>query len=309
MAEERIDERRIDSATGTGLVGHEWDGIEELDTPMPRWWLFILFGTIVFAIVYSILYPAWPGLKGATPGTLGWTSHGELAAEMKADQARKGPLLAAIARTPIDAIPANPQLLRAAEEGGRAAFKVNCVQCHGAGAAGGKGYPNLNDDDWLWGGDLATIQQTITHGIRQPGDDATRFSQMPAFGRDGILTAPEIQDLVSYVRFVSHQEPANAGARRGATLFAANCAVCHGEKATGGRQVGAPNLTDGIWLYGGDRATLTQTITNARYGIMPAWHSKLDPVTIKMLATYVHSLGGGEATPAPVQQAANVQSK
>ncbi|MFA5970456.1 MAG: cytochrome-c oxidase, cbb3-type subunit III [Sphingomonas sp.] len=306
-------EKRIDAATGTGTVGHEWDGIEELDTPMPRWWLYILYGTIVIAIVYSVLYPAWPGLTGATKGTLGWSSHGALAKEVAAEQARKGPILAAIARTPVDQIAQHPDLLRAAEEGGRSAFKVHCIQCHGAGAAGSKGYPNLNDDDWLWGGDPATILQTVTHGVRQPGDDATRFSQMPAFGRDGILTAPQIGQLVSYVRYVSHQEPMNGSARAGEALFAANCAVCHGADAAGNRQVGAPNLTDAIWLYGGDRDALTQTITNARYGIMPAWTGTLDPVTIKMLTTYVHSLGGGEKAPQPVavaqQAAADVQSK
>lgn len=296
---------RVDAATGTGFVGHEWDGIEELDTPMPRWWLILLYATIVFAIGYVILYPAIPLATRASTGLLGWTSHGELRHELDEALAAKGPVLRAIAATPIEQLPARPDLLRAAEEGGRAAFKVNCVQCHGSGAAGGKGYPNLNDDDWLWGGDLATLQQTITHGIRQPGDDATRFSQMPAFGRDGILTAPQVQDAVSYVRFVSHQEPLTPGAQRGQALFAANCAACHGGTAKGGREMGAPNLTDGIWLYGGDRATLTATITNARFGIMPAWNRRLDPVTIKMLAAYVHSLGGGEASPAPAQPSAH----
>ncbi len=304
-------DQRIDPATGTGFVGHEWDGIEELDTPMPRWWLYILYATIVFALVYIVLYPAIPTPLGGTPGTLAWSSHGQLASEMRADARQKGPILAAIARTPIEQIAADPRLLRAATEGGRAAFKVNCVQCHGAGAAGSKGYPNLNDDDWLWGGDPATLQQTLTHGIRQPGDDATRMSQMPAFGKDGILTAAQIQDVVSYVRTLSHQEAMSAAAGRGQTLFANNCAVCHGDTGKGGRQFGAPNLTDGIWLYGGDRATLTHTITNARYGIMPAWNTRLDPVTIKMLATYVHSLGGGEKPPVPAAPAvaANVRPK
>lgn len=307
-------EERIDAATGTGFVGHEWDGIEELDTPMPRWWLYILYATIVFAFGYLIFYPGLPTAGGGTRGVLGWSSHGQLADELRADQMRKGPVLAAIARTPVEKLAANPQLLRAAEEGGRAAFKVNCVQCHGAGAAGAKGYPNLNDDDWLWGGDPATLLQTIMHGIRQPGDEATRASQMPAFGRDGILTEKQIEDLVSHVRFVSHQEPMTAGAARGRALFAANCAVCHGDAAKGSRQVGAPNLTDRIWLYGGDRTSLVQTISNARYGIMPAWTGRLDPVTIKMLAAYVHSLGGGEAAPsaapqAPAPQAANVPPK
>ena len=288
---------RIDEPTGTSFVGHEWDGIEELDTPMPRWWLYTFYACIAFALVMVVLYPAIPMLHGASRGTLGWTSHGQLATEMMADHDRRAPTMRALAMTPIEGLPADKQLLRAAQEGGRSAFKVYCTQCHGAGAAGGKGYPNLNDDDWLWGGDVATIQKTLEHGVRQPGDDKTRMSQMPAFGRDGILKPEEVQDAVSYVRFVSHQEAASVSARRGATIFANNCAVCHGANARGNRTVGAPNLTDGIWLYGGDRDTLTETVTNARYGIMPAWGSRLDPVTIKMLATYVHSLGGGEASP------------
>jgi cytochrome c oxidase cbb3-type subunit 3 len=291
--------KRVDEATGTDFVGHEWDGIEELDTPMPRWWLVIFYGSVAFAIVYSVLYPSWPMITRATAGTLGWTSIGQLDKEFAADRARKAPVMRALAETPVEALPQNPRLLAAAIEGGRAAFKVNCVQCHGSGAAGSKGYPNLNDDDWLWGGDLVTIQQTILHGIRQPGDDATRMSQMPAFGRDQLLTPAQIEDVVSFVRNASRQEPATASSRRGAALFTANCAVCHGDNAKGNRTLGAPNLTDSIWLYGGDRATLTQTVSNARYGIMPAWASKLDPVTVKMLAAYVHSLGGGEANPAP----------
>jgi len=288
---------RIDGPTGTSFVGHEWDGIEELDTPMPRWWLYTFYACIAFALVMVVLYPAIPMLHSASRGTLGWSTHGELEKEMMAEHDRRAPTMRALAMTPIEGLSGNKQLLRTAQEGGRSAFKVYCTQCHGGGAAGGKGYPNLNDDDWLWGGDVATIQQTLEHGVRQPGDDKTRMSQMPAFGRDGILKPEEVQDAVSYVRFVSHQEGANASARRGATLFAGNCAVCHGDNAKGNRTVGAPNLTDGIWLYGGDRDTLTDTVTNARYGIMPAWGSRLDPVTIKMLASYVHSLGGGEASP------------
>jgi len=292
------DNKRIDPATGTETVGHEWDGIEELDTPMPRWWLWTLYGTILFAIGYMILFPAWPLLNRATAGVLGWTSVGQYEREMQADAARKAPIRLAIARTPIDMLPRNPELLRAAEEGGKAAFRVNCVQCHGAGAAGGKGYPNLNDDDWLWGGSFDAIHTTLVHGVRQPDDAATRLSQMPAFGRDGILTPPQINDVVSYVRLISHQESYSPSAHRGALLFAANCAICHGPAGKGDRQFGAPNLTDAIWLYGGDRATITQTVTNARYGVMPAWGQRLDPVTIKMLAVYVHGLGGGEAAPA-----------
>ncbi|CAN5431989.1 cytochrome-c oxidase, cbb3-type subunit III [soil metagenome] len=287
-------EKKIDAATGVESMGHEWDGIEELNNPLPRWWLWTLYASIIFAIGYCIAYPAIPLLDRATTGVLGWSSHGQLAAETSKAEVAQAATKAALAKVDISTLDPKSSLMHAAVEGGRAAFKINCVACHGAGAAGSKGYPNLNDDDWLWGGDRAAIHQTLEHGIRQPGDDATRMSQMPAFGRDGILKANEIDDVVSYVRTVSHQEAASTAARRGATLFAANCAVCHGADAKGGRQFGAPNLADPIWLYGGDRDTLTQTVTNARYGVMPAWGSKLDPATLNMLTAYVHAMGGGE---------------
>ncbi|WP_353230643.1 cytochrome-c oxidase, cbb3-type subunit III [Novosphingobium sp.] len=290
---------RRDEPTGTHTVGHEWDGIEELDTPLPRWWLNTFYLCIAFAVGYVVAYPALPGLHSASPGVLGWTSRGALATEMKTADASHGAVRASIAATPVEGLVRNPVLMRAAIEGGRAAFKVNCVQCHGAGAAGSKGYPNLNDDDWLWGGDIATIHTTLQHGIRYPGDDVTRISQMPAFGQTGILTPAQVQDVVSHVRVISRQDPASAASARGAALFAANCTVCHGANGEGNRAVGAPRLTDAIWLYGGTRAALTQTVTYARAGVMPAWSQRLDPVTVKMLAAYVHSLGGGETTPAP----------
>jgi cytochrome c oxidase cbb3-type subunit III len=291
-------DKQIDAATGTQLHGHEWDGIQELvqelDTPMPRWWLWTFYATIIFAIGYCIAFPAIPLLNGATPGVLGWSSHDALAREVDAAKAARAAVTSKLANTPIERLDPKSPLMRAAVEGGRAAFKVNCVQCHGSGAAGSKGYPNLNDDDWLWGGDLASIHKTLEHGIREPGDDATRASMMPAFGRDGLLKASEIDDVVSYVRTLSRTEPRSASATRGAVVFANNCAACHGNDAKGSRQFGAPNLTDPIWLYGGDRESLTATVTNARRGVMPAWQHRLDPVTIKMLAAYVHSLGGGE---------------
>ncbi len=298
-------EQRIDDKTGTKTVGHEWDGIEELDTPMPRWWLWTLYASIVFAIGYVIAYPALPGLTGATPGAIGWTSHGELKRELAAEQRRLGPTRNAIAATSMAGLLANPQLLRAAEEGGRAAFKVHCVQCHGSGAAGSKGYPNLNDDDWLWHGDIESIHVSLVNGIRHPGNDATRMSQMPSFGRDGLLKSAQIDNVVSYVRTLSGREKPSAATQNGAILFSENCAVCHGDGGKGNKTIGAPNLSDSIWLYGGDRASITASIVNARYGVMPAWGQRLDPVTVKMLAAYVHSLGGGEATPALVKTAAN----
>lgn len=287
-------DRKIDEATGVPTMGHEWDGIQELDNPMPRWWLWTLYATIIFAVGYCIAYPAIPLLDRATTGALGWSSHGQLAVETAKAQAARATTLAALAKVDISTLDPQSPLMRAAVEGGRAAFKINCAACHGAGAAGTAGYPNLNDDDWLWGGTRAEIRQTLLHGIREPGDDATRMSQMPAFGRDGLLKPAEIDDVVSFMRFVSHQEIANGSTRRGAALFAANCAMCHGADAKGGRQFGAPNLTDSIWLYGGDREALRATVTNARYGVMPGWAKTLDLATINMLTAYVHSLGGGE---------------
>lgn len=290
---------RLDDATGVETVGHEWDGIEELNNPLPRWWLWSFYACIVFAIGYSVVYPAIPLLDTATAGTFGWSSRGDLDKEMKAETLRTAAIRSELDKASIEQIATDPRLRRAAIDGGRAAFKVNCIQCHGNGAAGSVGYPNLNDDDWLWGGDAAAIHQTLVNGIRQPGDDATRMSMMPAFGRDGILTASQVQDVVSHVRLIAGEEKPSASAQRGAELFTANCAVCHGANGEGSRAVGAPKLNDAIWLYGGDRKALTQTITNARYGVMPSWGNRLDPVTVKMLATYVHSLGGGEAAPAP----------
>jgi cytochrome c oxidase cbb3-type subunit 3 len=301
------DNRRVDEATGTETVGHEWDGIEELDTPMPRWWVWTFYATIAWAAVYVVLYPAWPLLTRATDGVLGWSSRGQLEAELSARDAELAPIHAAIARTPIERLPENPQLFQAAVEGGRAAFRMHCVQCHGSGAAGSPGYPNLNDDDWLWGGNLSAIEFTITHGVRNPEHDATRVSQMPAFGRDAMLQANEIDDLVAHVRTISGQQAAGAAARRGSALYADNCGACHGAAGEGNRELGAPRLTDPIWLYGGDAESIRLTIANSRQGVMPRWGHRLDPVSIRMLATYVHSLGGGEAGGPPLRTAANTR--
>jgi cytochrome c oxidase cbb3-type subunit 3 len=258
---------------------------------MPRWWLWSFYISIVFALAYAIAYPAWPLLTKGTAGVLGWTSRGELAKDMAQQNAQFSQTASLIAVTPIEKLPGSPALMRAAVAGGRAAFKVNCVQCHGAGAAGSKGYPNLNDDDWLWGGDLRAIEYTITHGARQPGDDKTHASQMPAFGKDGILTPAQVDQVAGHVLSLSGKARDNAA---GAQLFAQNCAVCHGIDGRGNRALGAPILADAIWLYGGKREDIAAQVTNPQHGAMPAWGGRLDPVTIKMLAAYVHSLGGGE---------------
>lgn len=282
--------RRIDEPTGTEFVGHEWDGIEELDTPMPRWWLWTFYITIIWGLVYVVLYPAWPLLEKATEGVLGWSSRGQLAEEMSRADAQRAPVLAALAQIPIERLPEDSELMRAAIAGGAAAFKVNCVQCHGSGAAGFEGYPNLNDDDWLWGGDLRAIEYTLVHGVRDVAGDETRTSLMPAFGA-GILDREQIAAVTDHVLSFTGRGQSTAA---GAELYQTNCAVCHGVDGTGDRQFGAPNLSDAIWLYGSSREQVMQQVVQPRHGVMPAWGGRLNPVTIKMLAAYVHSRGGGE---------------
>jgi cytochrome c oxidase cbb3-type subunit 3 len=297
--------KRIDQPTGTETVGHEWDGIEELNTPLPRWWLWTFYATIAWSLVYVVLYPAWPLIDRATAGTLGWSSRGDLAREMSAAEAARQATVDKIAATDLEALPGNPELMQAAVAGGAAAFKVNCVQCHGAGAAGSPGYPNLNDDDWIWGGTLTEIEYTITHGIRWDGAEATRANFMPAFA--GMFEPAQVNALTGHVLSLSGKGQPNAA---GAQLFAENCAACHGPAGAGMKEMGAPALNDAIWLFGGTAADVKKQILNPRHGVMPAWNERLDPVTIKMLAAYVHSRGGGQkaapATPAAEQPAADV---
>lgn len=287
--------KRIDEPTGTEFVGHEWDGIEELNTPLPRWWLYTFYATIVFALVYVVLYPAWPLLDRATAGTLGWSSRGDLARETAASNAARAGVFQTIAATDIEQLGNDPELMAQAVAGGAAAFKVNCVQCHGAGAAGSPGYPNLNDDDWIWGGTLTEIEYSITHGIRWEGADATRTNFMPAF--TGVLDARQAKAVTGHVLSLSGKAAPNAA---GAQLFADNCAACHGPTGAGLPAMGGPALNDAIWLYGGSAGEVTRQILNPRHGVMPAWQGRLDPVTIRMLAAYVHSRGGGQqAAPPP----------
>jgi cytochrome c oxidase cbb3-type subunit 3 len=299
-------EQERDELSGVETTGHEWDGIKELNNPLPRWWLWTFYVTIAWALIYTILFPAWPLLNGATKGLLGFSSRANLARSVDDAHQAQAAYLEKIRQLSLDDIRRDPQLLEFAMAGGKSAFAVNCVQCHGSGAAGGKGYPNLNDDDWLWGGTLADIHQTLEHGIRYDADAQTRQSQMPAFGRDGILDGGQINDTAEYVRSLSGLDHDQKAADRGAKVFAEQCAVCHGADGGGNRSQGAPSLRDPIWLYGGDKATIVETITNARHGVMPAWGAKLDEATIKQLTVYVHSLGGGEPTPAPAAEGAPV---
>ncbi|MDN5785763.1 cytochrome-c oxidase, cbb3-type subunit III [Pseudorhodobacter sp.] len=277
-------------------TGHSWDGIEEFDNPMPRWWLWSFYACIAFAAVYSVLYPAWPLIHGATPGLLGASTRADVAVEIQEFADRNGPIRQKLVDAELAQIPNDPELSGYARNAGAAVFRTWCAQCHGSGAAGvqASGYPNLLDDDWLWGGSMEAIHTTISHGIRNTTDDDARQSEMPRFGVDDMLDKTQIADVVQYVRQISGQEHDAALATAGATVFADNCAACHGDDGKGNRDLGAPNLTDAIWLYGGDVADLTHTVTYSRAGVMPNWNTRLSEADIRAVTTYVHGLGGGE---------------
>ncbi len=273
-------------------TGHSWDGIEEFNNPLPRWWLWTFYACIIWGVAYTIAYPAWPLLKEATPGILGFSTRGEVAADIAAVEAANADIEARLAAADLTAISDDPALSSYATNAGAAVFRTWCAQCHGSGAAGAKGYPNLLDDDWLWGGSIEDIHTTISHGIRNETDLDARWSQMPAFGE--ILAPEEIISVVQYVRSISGQDHDAGLAGQGQQVFMDNCAACHGDDGTGDRFQGAPNLTDAIWLYGGDVETLTATVTNARFGVMPSWADRLSAAEIAAVASYVHQLGGGE---------------
>lgn len=275
-------------------TGHTWDGIEEFDNPMPRWWLWTLYATIVWAIGYTILYPAWPMVNSATAGILGWSTRGDVAAEIAAVDEANAPMNAKLEAAELTAIAGDAELGSYAVSSGSAVFKTWCAQCHGSGAAGAKGYPNLLDDDWLWGGSVEEIHETVTHGIRNEDSDDARYSEMPAFGRDELLEKEEIDQVVNFVMSLSGEAQDASKVEAGAVVFEDNCASCHMEDGTGDRSQGAPNLADALWLYGGDYAALSETVNNARYGVMPAWNTRLTEAQIRAVSSYVHQLGGGE---------------
>ena len=291
---------RKDEAPVTETTGHSWDGIEELNNPLPRWWLWVLYATIVWGVGYTIAYPAWPLINGATSGLLGFSTRGDVAAEIAAVEDARSGLMDRLAAADLTQLPQDPELLAFAQDAGASVFRANCSQCHGAGAAGvqASGFPNLLDDDWLWGGSVTDIAHTVAHGVRNEASPDARWSQMPAFGE--MLTSDEIESVTHHVLAISGQEHDATLAQAGAPLFADNCASCHADAGTGMREMGAPDLTDAVWLYGGTPERVEETITNARFGIMPAWgetyrpQGGLDQAEINAVAAYVHGLGGGE---------------
>ena len=290
MSKRPVKTSKVDPET----TGHEWDGIQEFNNPLPRWWLWTFYLTIIWGVLYTIAYPAWPLVSGATQGLLGQDTRLDVAAEIQRYEDANAPIEEKLVAADLNAIATDPELVNYTQNAGGAVFRTWCAQCHGSGAAGAVGYPNLLDNDWLWGGTIEDIHATISHGIRNTTDPDARYSEMPKFGADELLEPAQIDQVVQYVLQISGQEHDAGLATEGAVVFAENCAACHMEDGTGDRAQGAPNLTDAIWLYGGDQAALTETVTNARFGVMPSWTERLSEADIRAVAAWVHSRGGGE---------------
>jgi cytochrome c oxidase cbb3-type subunit 3 len=273
-------------------TGHSWDGLEEYNTPAPRWWLIVWMVCIIYSVGYWFVYPTWPTLSGNSKGSKNWTQQSQLKESQDEITKKQAIYLEQFNKASFAEIKQDKDLMEFAINGGKAAFQNNCAMCHGTGAAGQKGYPNLNDDDWLWGGRVEDIYTTLLYGIRS-GHEKAREAAMPAFGTDKILTKQEIEQITDYVlAFSNPQEQSKLSA--GKELFVNNCVSCHMANGKGSKEVGAPNLTDKIWLYGGTKEEIIYTITHSRAGVMPSWNGRLDNDTIRQLAVYIHSLGGGE---------------
>ncbi|WP_426230787.1 cytochrome-c oxidase, cbb3-type subunit III [Pararhizobium sp. DWP3-4] len=282
----------LDELSGVSTTGHEWDGIKELNNPLPRWWVVSFYACIIWALIYTVFYPAWPLLTSATTGVLGYSSRADVRSELAAAEAARSGYVAAIKAADMEQILADETLRTVATAAGNAAFKVNCIQCHGSGAQGSKGFPNLNDDDWLWGGTPEQILTTIAHGVRAPEDADTHVSEMPAFG--DILKPAEIASVATFVADLSKGSGFPAETAPGAQIFAQNCASCHGERGEGNQEMGAPNLADTLSLLVDGEEAIAAQIRAPKHGVMPAWGTRLGDVTVKELAAYVYSLGGGK---------------
>ncbi len=279
-----------DALTGTETTGHEWDGIKELNTPLPRWWLWTFWGSVIWAMGYFIAYPAWPTLSGYTKGVLGYNSRLELGKELEAVKQSRSVWLDKFEKMSVAEVAADQELLTYAMAGGKVIFGDNCAPCHGASGSGNSGYPVLADDDWLWGGTVDDIAQTIRFGIRTDHAD-TRSNVMPPFVKDELITVEQADQIAGYVMSLSGQGTVPEG---DTALFVEHCASCHGQDGKGLSDMGGPNLTDGIWLYGGSKEAVLSQIKAPKSGVMPVWTGRLSDVEIKQVSVYVHSLGGGK---------------
>ena len=282
-----------DAFSGRETTGHEWDGLKELNNPLPSWWFWTFVATVVWSIGFCILYPSWPSIHSYFPGIWGYSTRDTVTADVAALAAQRAALLDKIKDVPIEQVRQDPALMAVANTAGRIAFANNCQPCHGAGGEGRPGYPVLAADRWIWGGKLADIQTSITYGIRS-GHAEARVSQMLRFGVDGVLKPEEIAAVADYVLTLYGKAQPSPAAARGQAIFAENCVACHGDAGEGKREVGGPSLKGAVHLYGDTRDAVIAQIANPRMGVMPNWNTRLDPATIKALALYVHALGGGE---------------
>lgn len=283
-----VEER--DAHTGYLTTGHEWNGIKELNTPVPRPVYFFLILAFLFAVGYWILMPTWPTGTSYTKGLLGFDQRVFVTEDVKEAAAERAVWTDRIEKESFADIQKDPQLMHDVRETGKTLFGDNCAACHGRQATGGKGFPNLTTNSWLWGGSPEQIAETIKVGINSTHPE-THTSQMPAFGRDGILQRNDIEKVVAYLRSLSGASGAQAGdVTAGQKIFADNCASCHGDDAKGNSETGAPNLTDRFWIYGGDPETIYTTVWGGRQGHMPTWEARLSPVERKILALYTADL-------------------
>lgn len=288
-----------DAVSGQSTTGHEWDGIKELNTPLPKWWVYVFYVTIIWSIGYWVVYPAWPTASAYTAGLFGYSSRAELEESLAEAKAMHADKIQAVATRDVTEIAATPDLANYARAGGAVLFKENCVPCHQAGGAGEYGYPTLADDEWLWGGDLEALQTTITHGIRSDLSEETRLSEMPRFG--DFLSAEEITAVATYVKSMAEGNPQEG---EGQQIYVEQCAACHSSDgmnpvSDGNSMLGAPALANEIWLYSkpGNPMSVEEIAAQVRdpkHSVMPAWGGRLSEADIKMLTVYVHSLGGGE---------------
>ncbi len=283
-----VEER--DPKTGYLTTGHEWNGIKELNTPVPRLVYVFLILAALYSVVYWILMPAWPIGVTYTKGLLGVDQRQTVQDSLKQAALGRSGWEKQIETESYANIQADPRLMTIVRQTGRTLFGDNCAACHGFNAKGGPGFPNLTTSSWLWGGDPAAIAETIRVGINSTHPD-TRVSQMPAFGHDQMIPAADVDKVVAFVQTLSDPSAAKDAppgqVEAGQKIFAANCAACHGDDGKGKTDLGAPNLTDKFWIYGGDKQTIINTVWYGRQGRMPTWENRLSALDRKILALYL----------------------
>ncbi len=280
-------DKEIDDVSGVETTGHEWDGLKELNNPLPKWWLYVFYATIAFSVVYMIWMPSLPSWAGLGD----FSSRKNLVEDLAEQRTERGEWLQQFEEKELEELAADRDLQRFAMAGGRSVYADNCAPCHGSGGAGNPGYPVLADDAWVWGGTLDAIHQTILYGVRNEHEEA-RFSLMPSYGVDRLLEPAQIEAVTDYVLSLSGGGDANA---EGEEIFVNECAACHGEDGKGIAELGAPNLTDAIWLnVDGSRPSIIAQIHRPKHGVMPPWDGRLTDAEIKQVTLYVHSLGGGQ---------------